>query len=165
MSVVSRVRFLSRGFILAVLKDAGTMPEVRRKQLNIESGLWSSYLGVVILFCWSVHVPISVRGRSGKGVNMHFKSPVEVLFFYLPDNDSACKRTDYVTCKSLHFLRWTSVLIDILCSDPISISFQTQACYILNSTPRDSHSALLFFLYLFFTLFYNWRGAFAIGRQ
>ena len=146
-------------------QNANPMCDTMRVYMQVETELWTSYLGVLIRFRLSVHVPISVRGRSGKGVNMHFKSPVEVLLFYLPDNDSACKRTDYVTCKSLHFLRWTSVLIDILCSDPISISFQTQACYILNSTPRDSHSALLFFLYLFFTLFYNWRGAFAIGRQ
>ena len=31
MSVVSRVGFLRRGFILAVLKDAGTMAEVREE--------------------------------------------------------------------------------------------------------------------------------------
>ena len=35
MSVVLRVVFLRRGFILAVLKDAGTMPEVR-EELIIE---------------------------------------------------------------------------------------------------------------------------------
>ena len=35
MSVVLRVIFLRRGFILAVLKDAGTMPEVR-EELIIE---------------------------------------------------------------------------------------------------------------------------------
>ena len=35
MSVVLRVGFLRRGFILAVLKDAGTMPEVR-EELIIE---------------------------------------------------------------------------------------------------------------------------------
>ena len=35
MSVVLRVVFLRRGFILAVFKDAGTMPEVR-EELIIE---------------------------------------------------------------------------------------------------------------------------------
>ena len=35
MSVVLRVVFLRRGFILAVSKDAGTMPEVR-EELIIE---------------------------------------------------------------------------------------------------------------------------------
>ena len=33
MSVMSRVGFL-RGFILAVLKDAGTMPEVREELIR-----------------------------------------------------------------------------------------------------------------------------------
>lgn len=34
MSVVLRVGFLRRGFILAVLKDAGTMPEVREELIS-----------------------------------------------------------------------------------------------------------------------------------
>ena len=34
MSVVLRVVFLRRGFILAVLKDAGTMPEVREELIS-----------------------------------------------------------------------------------------------------------------------------------
>ena len=34
MSVVLRVIFLRRGFILAVLKDAGTMPEVREELIS-----------------------------------------------------------------------------------------------------------------------------------
>ena len=32
--MVSRVGFLRRGFILAVLKDAGTMPEVREELMR-----------------------------------------------------------------------------------------------------------------------------------
>ena len=47
----------------------------------------SSYLGVLIQSRFSIHVPISVRSRSGKGVYMHFKSLVEVLFDSLSDND------------------------------------------------------------------------------
>ena len=34
MSMVLRVVFLWRGFILAVLKDAGTMPEVREELIS-----------------------------------------------------------------------------------------------------------------------------------
>ena len=33
--MVSRVGFLRRGFILAVLKDAGTMPEVREEMMSV----------------------------------------------------------------------------------------------------------------------------------
>ena len=49
MSVVLRVGFLRRGFILAVLKDAGTMPEVREadqvkmKYKNIQTGKFSHH--------------------------------------------------------------------------------------------------------------------------
>ena len=50
--------------------------------------LLTSYLGVLIRFRLSVHVPISVQSRSVKDVDMHFKSPVEFLVVYLPDYDS-----------------------------------------------------------------------------
>ena len=36
MQVVSRVSFLRRGFFLAVLKDTGTMPEVREELMSAE---------------------------------------------------------------------------------------------------------------------------------
>ena len=42
MSVVLRVVFLRRGFILAVLKDAGTMPEVREELIvDVRNGRMS----------------------------------------------------------------------------------------------------------------------------
>ena len=42
MSVVLRVIFLRRGFILAVLKDAGTMPEVREELIvDVRNGRMS----------------------------------------------------------------------------------------------------------------------------
>ena len=53
MLVVSRVGFLGRGFILAVLKDAGTMPEVKeeliRAMRNVRMWLetaWRSEKGI-----------------------------------------------------------------------------------------------------------------------
>ena len=52
--------------------------------MQVEIGLCSR---VLILSRQSVHVPISVRSRSGKGVSMHFKSQIEVLFDSLSDND------------------------------------------------------------------------------
>ena len=39
--------------------------------------------------------------RSVKGVFLHFRSPVEVLFVYLPEYDSACIRADFVSPRKV----------------------------------------------------------------
>ena len=56
MSVVLRVGFLRRGFILAVLKDAGTMPEVR-EELIVRNGRMS------LLTSWRREEGMASRGQ------------------------------------------------------------------------------------------------------
>ena len=69
-------------------QNANPMCDTMRVYMQVETELWTSYLGVLIRFRLSVHVPISAQSRSVKDVDMHFKSPVEFLVVYLPDYDS-----------------------------------------------------------------------------